>query len=135
MSNKKATPDTFAQVVKQYLEIYVEDIQEDVEETANFIGKQAKEELKTKSANMFKKHGRSNPYYQGWTVKKDKKNKTYYTIKIWNKTNYQLTHLLEFGHATRNGKRTKAFPHIRPVEEKYSKQFEKDLEKKIRRTK
>lgn len=135
MSNKKVKPDTFAQTVKQYLEIYVEDIQEEVEETANIIAKEAKEELKNKSASMFKNHGRSNPYFQGWTVRKDKKNKTYYTVKIWNKTNYQLTHLLEFGHATRNGKRTRAFPHIRPVEEKYSKQFETDLKKKIRRTK
>ena len=48
-----------------------------------------------------------------------------------NKTDYQLTHLLEFGHATRDGERTEAQPHIRPVEEKYSKEFEKRLRKKV----
>ena len=52
---------------------------------------------------------------------------------VWNKTNYQLTHLLEFGHVTRNGGRTRALPHIRPIEEKYNVKFVDKLEKRIRR--
>lgn len=126
--SKTVKPETFAQAVKDYLEIYIEDIGEIVEETSNKIGKEAKEELKQTSP---KRTGR---YAKGWAVKKDRKNKSYYTIKIHNKTDYQLTHLLEFGHATRNGGRTKAIPHIRPVEEKYKKQFEKELKQKIRRS-
>lgn len=129
--SEKTTPDTFAKSLKQFLEIYVEDIGEEVEETANQIGKEAKNELKQESQRLFKGTGK---YAQGWTVKKGQKNKSYYAVKIWNKTDYQLTHLLEFGHATRNGGRTRAFPHIRPVEEKYSSEFVKKLENKIRRT-
>lgn len=132
MSNQKVKPETFSKAIKQYLEIYVEDIGEQVQETANEIGKEAKNELKEESQKLFKGTGR---YAKGWTVKKDRKNKSYYVVKIWNRTDYQLTHLLEFGHATRNGGRTRAFPHIRPVEEKYSNEFEKQLEKKIRRIK
>lgn len=133
MSNK-VKPETLATALRNYLNIYVEDIQEDVEETANEIGNEAKNELKDKSLKLFKQHGRKDPYYKGWSVRKVGKNKSYYVVKIWNRTNYQLTHLLEFGHATRNGKRTKAVPHIRPVEQKYSKEFESQLKKKIRRT-
>ena len=127
--SKTIKPEMFAQAVKNYLEIYVEDIGEAVEETSNNIGKEAKEELKQTSPK------RRGDYAKGWTVRKDRKNKHYYTVKVWNKSNYQLTHLLEFGHATRNGGRTKAIPHIRPVEEKYKKEFEKQLENKIRRIK
>lgn len=125
--SKTVKPETFARAVNDYLEIYVEDIGEAVEEESNSIGKEAKEELKQTSPK------RTGKYAKGWTVKKDKKNKSYYTVKIHNKTDYQLTHLLEFGHATRNGKRTKAIPHIRPVEEKYKEQFEKKLKERIRR--
>lgn len=125
--SKTVKPETFAQALKGYLEVYVEDIGEDVEETSNEIGKEARDELKQTSP---KKTGR---YTKGWSVKKSRKNKSYYTVKIHNETDYQLTHLLEFGHATRNGGRTKAYSHIRPVEEKYKKEFEKRLETKIRR--
>lgn len=127
--SKTVKPEMFAQAVKDYLELYVEDIGEAVEETSNQIGKEARDELKQTSPK------RRGNYAKGWTVKKDKKNKSYYTIKVWNRTDYQLTHLLEFGHATRNGGRTKAIPHIRPVEEKYKEKFEKQIKEKIRRTK
>lgn len=127
--SKTVKPETFAKAVKDYLEIYVEDIGEAVEKTSNQIGKEAKEELK----QTFPK--RTGRYAKGWTIKKDRKKKNYYAIKIHNKTDYQLTHLLEFGHATRSGGRTKAITHIRPVEEKYKKEFEKRLEDKIRRIK
>lgn len=128
--SKTVKPEVFAQAVKDYLEIYVEDIGESVEETSNQIGKEARDELKQTSPIGYRKR-----YAKGWTIKKDKKKKNYYAIKIHNKTDYQLTHLLEFGHATRNGGRTKAIPHIRPVEEKYKEEFEKRLKDKIRRIK
>ena len=125
--SKAIKPEVFAKAINDYLELYVEDIGEAVEETSNNIGKEARDELRLTSP---KKTGR---YAKGWTVKKDRKNKNYYTIKIHNKTNYQLTHLLEFSHATRNGGRTKAIPHIRPIEQKYKEQFEQNLKDKIRR--
>lgn len=125
--SKAIKPEVFAKAINDYLELYVEDIGEAVEETSNNIGKEARDELRLTSP---KKKGR---YAKGWTVKKDRKNKNYYTIKIHNKTDYQLTHLLEFSHATRNGGRTKAIPHIRPIEQKYKEQFERNLKDKIRR--
>lgn len=128
--SKTVTPDGLSKAINDYLEKYTEFIDEDVELISNEIGKEARDELKQESRALFKGTGR---YAKGWTVSKDRKKKTYYAVKVWNKTDYQLTHLLEFGHATRNGGRTRAFPHIRPVEEKYKAQFEKDLIKRIRR--
>lgn len=130
MSNIK--PSELQKAVMDYLEDYKEDIDEDVVEVVDEVTRQAKDELKQTSPRG--KGPRANPYYRGWAVKLSKKRTGVYHKVIWNRTNYQLTHLLEFGHATRNGGRTRAIPHIRPVEEKYNVEFVDKLEKKIRRS-
>ena len=125
-------PDELQKVVMDYLENYKEDIDEDVIEAVDEITKKARDELKQTSPRG--KGHRSNPYYKGWAIKLSKRRSGVYHKVIWNKTNYQLTHLLEFGHVTRNGGRTKAIPHIRPIEQKYNVEFVDKLEKKIRRS-
>ena len=130
MSNN-IKPEELQKVLNNYLENYVEDINEDVQETTDTITKEAVQEIKQTSPRG--KGTRKNPYYKGWTKQKGKVSKGKYTVKIHNKTNYQLTHLLEFGHTTRNGGRTKAFPHIRPLEEKYKKLYEQKITTVIQR--
>lgn len=126
-------PEELQKALQEYLEDYVEDIQEDVKDVTNTITKEAKTELVQTSPKSTT--ARNTKYYKGWAIKNGTKNRNNrYTRVIWNKTNYQLTHLLEFGHATRNGGRTKAIPHIRPVEEKYGVKFADLLEKRIRRS-
>lgn len=123
--SKTIKADQLTKELTKALESYSDDISEVVEEVSNNVGKEAIEEIKQLSP---KKRGN---YSKGWSLKKDQLGKSKYCIKIHNKTNYQLTHLLEFGHVTKNGKRTKAIPHIRPVEEKYSKKYEQELKRKI----
>ena len=120
--------DDLSKEVLKSLKGFSDDISELVKEVADDVGKEAVQELKKISPKKKRKGGR---YAKGWRLKKDKLDKNRYSIKIHNKTDYQLTHLLEFGHATRNGGRTKAIPHIRPVEEKYSKEYENKLKQKI----
>lgn len=112
--------------IMKYLQNYKEDISDVVEQVANKVGKEATNELKQTSPTGYRKS-----YAKGWRLKKDKTGRNKYIVKIHNKTDYQLTHLLEFGHATRNGGRTRAISHIRPAEEKYKKVFEKELKKEI----
>lgn len=61
-------------------------------------------------------------YNKGWARKLTKK-RLYATALIYNKEHGELTHLLEFGHALRNGGRARSFPHIAPVNDRVEEIF------------
>lgn len=88
-------------------------------------------EVKRKSP-VDKLSTRGRHYADGWTISKSS-SQGYYSKKIWNKTDYQLTHLLEFGHADRSGGHVNAKPHIRETEETYRQKFIEDLERDIKK--
>lgn len=75
------------------------------------VAKETAQKLKNSSPKM------SGDYAKGWTVSK----KAGSDVIVHNKTDYQLTHLLENGHVIRNKKgeygRAPAHVHIAPVEE------------------
>lgn len=114
--------------VKDILNEYSMDIQEGIDKEAQDTAKQAANELKGVK-NTYKI--RTGEYNKGWRVN-TKKGRGIINCTVWNATNWQLTHLLENGHTTRNGGRTRAFVHIRPVEEKYVNQYQRDVEKIIK---
>ena len=93
----------------------------------------AKEVAQTASKNVKKDSPMSNTsrkgtYKKGWGIQKIDDG---YVVR--NKKEYRLTHLLEKGHVTRDGKsRTKAQPHIKPAEEIAIKEFEKRIEELAR---
>ena len=66
--------------VMEYLENYVEDIEEQVETVTNEVCKDAVKELKEKSPR--EKGKRKKPYYKGWRIKKDKLGGKIYKVKI-----------------------------------------------------
>lgn len=73
-----------------------------------------------------------NKYSKSWAVNVQGAS-DYVKCTIHNKKHYQLTHLLEYGHATRNGKRTRAFPHIKQVSDKLEETYEKEIEEVIKK--
>jgi Bacteriophage HK97-gp10, putative tail-component len=87
--------------LNQYSKIVNEDVQQAQQETATELV----DTLRTKSPEL------TGSYQSGWRIKKEKKK-----LIIHNKTDYQLTHLLEHGHAKKNGGRVEAQIHIRPAE-------------------
>ena len=62
-----------------------------------------------------KARGWGHDYDTGWTSQLET-TRFGVTATIYNKNKAGLAHLLEKGHAKRNGGRTRAFPHIAPVE-------------------
>ena len=80
-----------------------------------------------------KRRGGRGKYARGWTYKKTKSG-----FVIHNKTDYQLTHLLENGHAVVNakgdtGKRADAHKHIEPVYLWAQGELEREVRQRIER--
>ena len=111
--------------INQILEAYTKEVSDGIKGIAEAIGEDAVRELKTTSPK------RKSKYAGSWRKKVDK-GSNFINIKVHNAKYYRLTHLLEYGHATRSGGRTKAQPHIQPIEEKANLRFIKEVEALIR---
>lgn len=99
----------------QILDEYVEKVHEVTNESIKHSSQEAVQKLRSTSPRN-EKGKRAGRYARGWT----KKAGDYETI-VYNKTDWQLTHLLENGHAVVNrygdtGARAEAIKHIEPVE-------------------
>lgn len=132
--SKKIKAEELQKIISRQLTDYLEDIEEDVKETTDKTIKEAKQELIKDSPRS--RVARDEKYYRGWAIKTGgrTRKKRYYGKILWNKTNYQLTHLLEFKHKKSNGDGyVNPQPHIRKVEEKYAIKFADTLEAKIKR--
>lgn len=109
--------------MKEIMDEYSEEVQNATEDAMAKTAKEAVTKLKGTSPRQAggKHPGR---YARGWAVKIMDK----LTAVVYNRTDYQLTHLLENGHAivnqfgTQPG-RTRAIKHIKPVEEWCQSEF------------
>lgn len=109
-----------ASLIAQSLTEYSEEVEAELEKEKEAIAAEAVQELKMKSPN-----GQRGKYAKGW--RKTKKD----TGWVIHNKEYRLTHLLEKGHAKRDGGRTRAQPHIKIVEERVIKRFEESIVKKV----
>lgn len=108
-------------------------VDEDTQEVFDEVGKEAVKKLKaTSPVNPKGKH--SGRYAKGWTYdKKAYRGRAVGVVR--NKTDPQLTHLLEYGHPlVRNGKvvgNVEEKEHIRPVADWCYQEIENKLTKKL----
>ena len=115
--------DEISKMLREYTDDVIQATNESIEEA----GKEAAKELKT--AGDFK--DRTGKYRRGWAVKPGEKRLGIQSQVVHNRKHYQLTNLLEYGHVNRDGSRTRAFPHIAPVEAKMGDLIERKLEEKL----
>lgn len=138
---KNVSIDNFANEVINEMKNYTEEVQEaifdDVKGTAEF----AADWLKNLRQPDASESGTASPstrriwktYSKGWKVNV-KEGMNFIHVVIHNASkHYRLTHLLEYGHATRNGTRTRAFRHIEPMEKYCTETIEKDIPKIIKK--
>ena len=98
-------------ILEEYRDETIADVKEAILKTAD----EDVEELKAKSPDSGR--ARRRKYRSGWTKTIVYESPLELRVKVHNKINYQLTHLLENGHAKVNGGRVPAQVHIKPVEE------------------
>lgn len=106
--------------INNMLKSYANGVGTDIEAIAAKAAKKAAKMLKT--AGTF--DDITGSYRTGWRAKKVNGKWV-----VHNATDYQLTHLLEKGHALANGGRSKKYPHIKPVEEEIIVEFEREIRK------
>ncbi len=116
--------DMAAEIMKglnEYAELADVSMKKAVRRTANSV----KNEI---SANAPKKTGR---YKKSWAVKKTKENSHTLEMTVHSKDRYQIAHLLENGHALRNGGRVEGIPHIALAEEHGEEMLTRLIEKEL----
>ncbi|WP_271814496.1 HK97 gp10 family phage protein [Clostridium beijerinckii] len=123
MASIKGLSDLSNEIAKALTE-YTEDVTKGIEKEKRINAKKAVEMLKAASPKS--ESATSGEYANSWTTSKIDGKQV-----IYNKEHYQLTHLLEYGHANRDGGRTPGKPHIRPVEEFISDRFIEGVKKVI----
>lgn len=114
--------DDLADAVIDALETYSEEITEDVKAEVTKAGNYAKEIVKEASPEL------TGDYKKGWSVKEAYDGPNDRRVIIHNRTDYQLTHLLEYGFVGRDGKRVEGQPHIADAQLKAEQYFEKRVE-------
>lgn len=115
-----ANVNNLANDIARALRQYTNEVKEKVEEAAKEVSEEGVQKLKETSP---KKSGK---YAQSWRLKKVG------TKWVTYNTRYQLTHLLEKGHAKVNGGRVPGKPHIAPVEQDMVEEYTRKVEEAIR---
>lgn len=119
-------PKDFSALMNTLLDSYGAEVKSVAVSAADDVSKEARDKLKSKSAGGFQNITGS--YRRGWRAVL-RKSAIGVDARVYNATDYRLTHLLEFGHQLRNGGRSEPFPHIGTVNDWAIEQFEKYLSK------
>lgn len=110
----------------QYTDDIINDVYDIIEDEANKLASNIKKD--SPKSNDKTKH-----YANGWKVGKDKNGLRKIYI-VYNANKPTLTHLLEYGHVSRNGGRVKGYPHIdknsQGAREKIVKRIEEEIDGK-----
>ena len=105
---------------------YSDSVQSAVSTVIERVGKEAKQRVASESPK------RTGSYKKGWRVTITQSYGKISCVISQKSPTYRLTHLLEYGHKTRSGTRTKAQPHIRQVEEWAEREVMKEIEKAVK---
>ena len=109
MANRKVSMDGLADAIAQELAAYNQEVTDGMKDAVKEAAKECKEQIKQNSPVL------TGGYRTGWADKVLYDGREDIRITVYNRTDYQLAHLLEHGHAKVNGGRVAGKAHIGPA--------------------
>lgn len=122
---KKTPIDKLDTAIKKILDDYGDDVSRDASEVTKKMAQKGATAVNQQAAAKFG----GNKYRKSWTSQYEETRLTS-TAVIYSKMP-GLPHLLENGHAKRNGGRWNGVEHIKPVEEKLATEYETMMKVKL----
>ena len=121
--NQRVSVDRMAEAVMEGLLEYAELAADVMKDCVKKAGNTVKKETQAGAPV------RTGKYKKSWAVKRQRETSNTLEVVVHSRNRYQLTHLLEKGHAKRGGGRVKAIPHIAPAEEKGVRELEEGIKR------
>ena len=121
--NQRVSVDRMAEAVMEGLLEYAELVADVMKDCVKKAGNTVKKETQAGAPV------RTGKYKKSWAVKRQRETSNTLEVVVHSRNRYQLTHLLEKGHAKRGGGRVKAIPHIAPAEEKGIRELEEGIKR------
>lgn len=122
---KKVNIDSLAKEINKSLKDYAYLAGNELKSCIVELGNEVRDEIKDNAPVKTKK------YRASWKSTKKRESANSIEVVVQSRNKYQLTHLLEFGHAKKNGERTKAIPHIEPATRNLEERITQKLEEKM----
>ena len=113
--------DVIMKELEKYANLATDDMKDAVKDTAKSI----KSDIEGSAPVL------TGRYKKSWRIKKIRENANSLDVLVHSSNRYQLTHLLEFGHAKRGGGRVSGKAHIAPAEEKAIAKLEQEIERSL----
>lgn len=124
--SQKVSIDEMDDVIMKELEEYTKLATDDMKDAVKDTAKSVKKDIEGSAPVL------TGRYKKSWSIKSISENANSIDMIVHSRNRYQLTHLLEHGHAKRGGGRVEGRPHIAPAEEKGKKDLIDAIERKLK---
>jgi len=126
MGNQRVSIDQLSDAIMEGLNEYADLAADSVKKAVKKAGDTVKKDINS-SAPV-----RTGKYARSWQAKTTKETSQSLEVTVYSPSRYMLAHLLEHGHAKRNGGRVRAIPHIAPAEEHGEEELLQDIENALK---